>query len=53
MMFIWERMKGFGLAYDVVMKLCFPLFGKGYRLFVDNFYTSVQLFKDLLERGIF
>ena len=39
----------FGLAYDVVFRLMSTLFGQGYKLFVDNFYSSVQLCKDLLK----
>ena len=41
-----------GLAYEVVMRLIKSLFGQGYRLFVDNFYSSVQLCKDLLVNKI-
>ena len=33
-----------GLGYDVVIKLISPYTRQGYRLFVDNFYTSVTLF---------
>lgn len=36
-----------GLGYDVVMKLMQPYLNQGYHLFVDNFYTSVPLFKTL------
>ena len=32
-----------GLAYRVVMDLMEPYQGKGHRLFMDNFYTSVDL----------
>ena len=37
-----------GLAYDVVMRLCQHLKGQGYHVYFDNFYTGVQLVKDLL-----
>ena len=41
-----------GLGYDVVMKLMEPYLNQGYRLFVDNFYTSVPLFKTLFTHGV-
>ncbi|KAK0068378.1 piggyBac transposable element-derived protein 3 [Biomphalaria pfeifferi] len=42
----------FGLAYGVVMKLTKSISKQGYRLFFDNFCTSVQLLKDLWFIGI-
>lgn len=39
-----------GLAYRVVME---PYQGKGHRLFMDNFYTSLDLVRDLLKKGTF
>ena len=41
-----------GLGYDVVMRLMAPYFNLGYHLFVDNFYSSLTLFKDLYENGV-
>ena len=41
-----------GLAYRVVMDLTEPLFNQGYHLYVDNFYTSPTLFRDLAVHGI-
>jgi hypothetical protein len=41
-----------GLGYDVVMKLMQPFLHQGYHLFFDNFYTSVQLVKDLFDKGV-
>ena len=41
-----------GLGYDVVIKLMDPFFNQGYHLYVDNFYTSVTLFKDLFACGV-
>lgn len=39
-----------GLAFDVVTRLCKDYLDQGYVVFLDNFYTSTNLFIHLLER---
>ena len=41
-----------GSAGKIVWDLVSPLFGKGYHLYVDNYYSSVPLFSHLLDQQI-
>ena len=47
-----QRISEFGLGYDVVMRLMRPFLHQCYHLYVDNFYTSFPLFKDLFAQGV-
>lgn len=38
-----------GLAFDVVSKLCEKYLDQGYKIYMDNFYTSKHLFEHLLQ----
>ena len=41
------------LGGKVVKKLVEPLAGGHYHVFFDNYFSSVKLFQDLLERGVY
>lgn len=42
-----------GLTKNVVLSLCKKLEGKYYHLYCDNFFSSVDLFRDLFRRKIY
>ena len=42
---------GKGLAHRVVLNLVEDLAGKGYNIFMDNFYSSPALYHDLYNKG--
>jgi hypothetical protein len=43
---------GKGMAYGVVKRLTAPLRGKGYHIYMDNLFTSVQLMKHLASHHL-
>ncbi|CAC5382073.1 unnamed protein product [Mytilus coruscus] len=45
--------KSKGLAYTVVTTLCEKLYGQGFRLYVDSFYTTLHLANDLLTNKVY
>jgi hypothetical protein len=47
-----ENQQEKGLSHRVVMDLCSPMFGTNLSVYMDNFYTGTDLFKDLHIRGI-
>ena len=48
-----DGVQGKGLGHKVVTTLCEELYDKNYWIFCDNFFTSVSLMEDLLERQTF
>ncbi|CAG2221015.1 unnamed protein product [Mytilus edulis] len=42
-----------GLAYSVVMNLMPNYCNQGYRLFIDSFYTTLNLINDLLDKKVY
>jgi hypothetical protein len=47
-----ENQQEKGFSHRVVMDLCSPMFGTNLSVYMDNFYTGTDLFKDLHIRGI-
>ncbi|XP_063400067.1 piggyBac transposable element-derived protein 4-like [Mytilus trossulus] len=45
--------KSKGLAFTVVTTLCEKLYGQGFRLYVDSFYTTLRLANDLLTNKVY
>jgi hypothetical protein len=39
------------VTYNIVMALAEPILNQGYKVYMDNWYTSSPLFKALLEKG--
>lgn len=48
-----DDIQGKRLGYKVVTSLCEELYDKNYWIFFDNFFTSIPLMEDLLERQTF
>ena len=46
-----EYIKKLGKSGEVVPKMMTDLYGKGYHLYADNWYTSEKLFRHLEENG--
>jgi len=46
-----DQEKAIGKTGQIVMRLMAPILDKGHRLFVDNWYTSVPLFRLLRDRS--
>ena len=42
-----------GLGESVVLQLCNNITGKHFHIYCDNYFTSVPLFKKLLEKGLY
>ena len=41
------------LAYNVMLRLVSPCEGKGHVITIDNSFSNIPLFKELLERGTY
>ena len=48
-----EESTGNPVSYDVVFNLLEPYMGKGHWVFMDSYYSSPKLFKDLLDKSTF
>ena len=46
-----ETADGKSITYQLVFRLLDELLGKGYQLYMDNYYTSPELFLDLLDKN--
>ena len=41
-----------GLAQRVLLKLVEPFYGLGYNIFMDNYYTSVEVLEKLYDQSL-